>query len=56
MKESISILKKAVEQLEALADKSKLKNQHPLEHKDLEEALTLLKSVKRRLKAKERDD
>jgi hypothetical protein len=45
-------LKKLTEELEKFCESEEIKVDHPVELKDLQQALTLLKSVRRRIKAK----
>jgi hypothetical protein len=49
---NLSDLKKLTEDLEKFCEGEEFKVKFPVELKDLEQALTLLKSVRRRIKAK----
>lgn len=49
---NLSDLKKLTEDLEKFCEVEEFKVKFPVELKDLEQALTLLKSVRRRIKAK----
>ena len=48
-------LKALIEDLEKIVDSDKFRKTFEMEHKDLEDALTLLKSVRRRIKAKNKE-
>lgn len=48
-------LKSLIDDLEKIVESEKLRKNFEMEHKDLEEALTLLKSVRRRIKAKTKE-
>lgn len=54
MKDKVNLgdLKKLTEELEKFCEDENFKTNHPIELKDLEQAITLLKSVRRRIKAK----
>ncbi len=54
MKDKLNLgdLKKLTEELEKFCESEEIKVDHPVELKDLQQALTLLKSVRRRIKAK----
>lgn len=55
-KHEIARLKEIIEAVDELVDTEKFTKAHPLEHKDLKQALMLLKSVRRRLKSKEKSE
>lgn len=57
MKDKLNLgdLKKLTEELEKFCGDENFKTNYPVELKDIEQALTLLKSVRRRIKAKSKD-
>lgn len=55
-KHEIARLKEIIELIDEVVDSEKFTKAHPLEHKDLKQALMLLKSVRRRVKSKEKPE
>lgn len=55
-KNEIAKLKDIIEYIDDVVDSQSFAKAHPLEHKDLKQALVLLKSVRRRVKSKEKAD
>lgn len=53
MKEILAQLKQMEASVAAMCESNKIRNRHPIEQRDLEQALTLLRSVRRRLKSKD---